>query len=81
MKAILEFNMDDPHDKELHNLMMHAEDWYMVVYDLDKWMRTKIKYDGNETAASMDEKMFLKEIRAMLYSWMEDSGVSLDDLS
>jgi hypothetical protein len=80
MKAILEFNMDDPHDKELHNLMTHAEDWFMVVYDLNKWVRNKIKY-GDWNDAGRAEQKTLEELSTMLYSWMENSGISLDDLS
>ena len=77
MKAILEFNMDDPHDRELHNLMVHAEHWYMLVYDLDKWVRTEIKY----SAAIEPVINVLEGLSEMLHLWMENSGISLNDLS
>ena len=64
MKAILEFNL--PEDKEEYDTASKGMDWAVLAWDIDQFIRNKIKYeqdrDGilqlvrNELNFQMEEK-------------------------
>ena len=43
MKAILEFNL--PEDKEEFDVSSRGMDWALLAWDIDQFIRNKIKYE------------------------------------
>jgi len=73
MKAMLEFDLDEPNDGQKFNVASRATDWFFVCFDLDVELRNMVKYKGAPKA--------VEKIRAKLHELMEDRGISLDDMS
>lgn len=59
-------------------LAMKAVDWYLLVWDLDQWLRSKIKYPEEHMASATQE--MLQEVRDQLHLLMRERGVSLEDM-
>ena len=66
MKAILEFNL--PEEEEQFDVATKAMDWALLVWDIDQFMRNKIKYD-------QDTNGVLKLVRERLNFQMEEKGL------
>ncbi len=77
MKAILEFNLDEPDENERFRLASTAIDWYMALYDFDMQMRSWVKY-GHEFK-DIDDALY--DVREKLWECMRDNHVNLDMLS
>lgn len=75
MKAILEFNL--PEDAREHNLAARAGNMYSSLWELDQWLRGKIKYGHDFKSA--DEA--LEASRKELHDILDSNSVVLDDLS
>lgn len=75
MKAILEFElpMDDPE----YRVASHAREFYLVLWDLDQWLRGKLKYDTELTEEQLD---CYQRVRDFITEHMADADVSLDML-
>lgn len=58
-------------DSEEIRRAVKATDTLMVLWDFDQYLRDEYKYNGNEAAYEMREKLSLL---------MDDHGVNLDDL-
>ena len=74
MKAILEFNLPD--DNQEYNLANNALNFWRVLHQLDKDLRTKTKYAADDLSA--DKYDAYQEVRDMLHELMTDNNVSLD---
>ena len=44
MKAILEFNLDEPEDRDSHEKAVNGKKFAMALWDLDQWLRQEEKY-------------------------------------
>lgn len=44
MKAILEFDLDDHDDINAHKRAISATNAYLVLFDLDNYLRSELKY-------------------------------------
>ena len=66
MKAILEFNL--PEDEEQFNAANKAMDWALLAWDIDQFIRNKIKYD-------QDRDGVLQLVRNELNFQMEEKGL------
>jgi hypothetical protein len=77
MKAKLEFDLDNPDDKEQFVVASTAQDWYMALYDLDQQLRTYLKY-GHDFKSADDA---LEDLREKLWEFMEDYNVNFNMLS
>ena len=66
MKAILEFNL--PEDQEQFNIASKAMDWAFLAWDIDQFIRNKIKYD-------QDRDGVLQLVRNELNFQMEEKGL------
>jgi hypothetical protein len=74
MKAILEFDLpDDQADFDLAN---KGGKYYFVLWEMDQWYRSKIKYDG--TLSDEQYKMY-EDSREHLRGLMYDNGVTFND--
>ena len=70
MKAELIFNL--PEDKEEFDVATKAMDWSLVVWDIDQFIRNKIKYD-------QDRDGVLQLVRNELNFKMEEKGLQFPD--
>jgi len=66
MKAILEFNL--PEDREAFEIASKAMDWALLAWDIDQFMRNKIKYE-------QDRDGILQLVRDRLNFNMEEKGL------
>ena len=73
-KCKLEYNL--PEEKSDFILASKAQGWYSALFDLDQYLRNKLKY-GNDFK-STDET--LETVREYLHSLMEDNSISFDDV-
>ena len=66
MKAILEFNL--PEDKEEFDVASRGMDWALLAWDMDQFIRNKIKYE-------QDSDGVLQLVRDKLNCLMEEKGL------
>ena len=66
MKAILEFNL--PEDQDQFDVATKAMDWSLLAWDIDQFIRNKIKYD-------QDRDGVLQLVRNELNFQMEEKGL------
>ena len=77
MKATLEFNLPD--DQQEFDLATKGLKWWNVCWDMDQWLRAQYKYmPDNDYSA--DKYNALYEARQKLFEFMQQNGVSLDDV-
>jgi hypothetical protein len=50
---------------------MNATNAYLTLWEIDQWLRNKIKYDNREE---------LQEVRDALHEFLDDHSIDLDDL-
>jgi len=70
MKAVLEFNLPD--DKEEFDVSAKAMDWALLVWDIDQFIRNKIKYE-------QDKDGILQLVRDRLHFNMEEKGLNFPE--
>ena len=66
MKAILEFNL--PEDKEEFDVSSRGMDWALLAWDIDQFIRNKIKYE-------QDRDGVLQLVRDELNFRIEEKGL------
>ena len=66
MKAILEFNL--PEDKEEFDVSSRGMDWALLAWDIDQFIRNKIKYE-------QDRDGVLQLVRNELNFQLEEKGL------
>ena len=77
MEAILKFNLPD--DQQEFDLATKGLKWWNVCWDMDQWLRAQYKYmPDNDYSA--DKYNALYEARQKLFEFMQQNGVSLDDV-
>lgn len=76
-KAILEFDLSEPDDASEHMRMLKSLDILVVLWEMDQYLRTRLKYEDN---ISDDEYKAVEAAREKLYDIMNARSVSLDDL-
>ena len=77
MRATIAFDLDEPHDREMHNVCVNADKYLFSLWNLDGWLRAQLKYDD----LTDDVYDTYDLVRKQLYHFMDANGVSLDDLS
>ena len=70
MKAILEFDL--PEDKEDFEVASKAMDWSILAWDIDQFIRNKIKYE-------QDREGVLQLVRNELNFQMEEKGLTFPE--
>ena len=73
MKATLEFDLDDPHERSMHRMCVNAPNAYLFIHDLENFIRQLSKYEDKEevTIDLLNEK--IREFK-------EDRRIDMDDL-
>jgi len=75
MKAILEFNIDEPDDREAHLRAVKALDMALVLEDIFQELRKDWKYSDDEKLAEIADNY-----REKFYLLCEARGINLDEL-
>lgn len=58
MKGILEFDLNEPDDREAHKRAVKVDDLYAAITQFDQYLRSEIKYtDHHEIVYDMLEKV------------------------
>jgi hypothetical protein len=70
MKAILEFNL--PEDKEEFDVASKGMDWALLAWDIDQFIRNKIKYE-------QDKDVILQLVRDRLHFNMEEKRLNFPE--
>ncbi|NBP67659.1 MAG: hypothetical protein EBR30_07500 [Cytophagia bacterium] len=73
-KAILEFDLNEERDE--FQLMLNANKWYSVVWDIDQHLRSKTKYASDDTPNEIVEALY--QVREELRGIMNMNGVSFE---
>lgn len=73
-KAILEFDLEDPEDRQSHIRAINSTNVYLVLSKMDGWLREKVKY------VDQDKHPSLEEVREYLHEVLNEYRVSLEDL-
>ncbi len=72
MKAILEFNL--PEDQPEFNNAIKGGDWKHVCWQMDQYLRKRIKYDES---LSEEQLKVYEGVREELYGFMNENNVDL----
>ena len=67
MKATLEYNL--PEDQDDFNYATNGFNYYMALVEMDQWLRSEYKYNGNEE---------MYEVREKLRQIIEENNVKID---
>ena len=70
MEGLIKFNL--PEDQEQFNVASKAMDWALLAWDIDQFIRNKIKYDQDRDGA-------LQLVRNELNFKMEEKGLQFPE--
>lgn len=73
MKAILEFDLDDPMDRYSHRRAIKATEAYIAINAIGEKLRQLDKYSDSEVVN-------ISELRKGYWEILEEYGINLDDL-
>ena len=68
MKATLEFNTDEPHERDSHLRAVRADEFHAAVCSYDNWLRSLIKYRED---LSDEERECFVDARSELWERLE----------
>lgn len=74
-KATLQFDLPEEHQE--HQDAINGSDWKYVVWDLDQFLRNKLKYDLNDYKDKSAYDIF-EEIRSELWEIINSKNLNLD---
>jgi len=74
MKTILQFDSNEDGDREEMMIAVHAMDWALTAWDLDRELRNWLKHGHKFTTA--DEA--LEAVREMLREILDSRNITLD---
>ena len=77
VEATIRFDLDEPEAAKRHLRMLMADKLFGVIHDLTQEFRTEIKHSAHTDTTNHEEA---ERWRRRLYTLLEDSGISLDDL-
>jgi hypothetical protein len=96
MKAVLEFDIDDPSDNKAHRRAIAATDAFLALHDIDNILRQHEKYgtgitegtkwalpEGYHTLTEIESTIlheFIRSIRIKIGGIMNDNGINMDYL-
>jgi hypothetical protein len=74
MKAILEFNLDE--ERAEFELVVNANKWYCVAWDIDQELRRRTKYASDEDDEKVVEALY--QFRETVGEIMSKYGVNFE---
>ena len=76
MKAIIEFNLDEPDDIEAHKRFTNLNAVYIALWEFDEEMRRQIKY--NTEGYNGEQLDALDKLREKFYNILNDNQIKID---
>ena len=79
MEAILKFQL--PEEQHEHEQAVNAYKWVSVVWDIDQFLRSMLKYEGADGIMLADLKTpeeALEKVRERLWDNLNERGLNLD---
>ena len=78
MKAILEFDLDNPDDKISHLRCVKSFEMMSTIWEMDQHLRSLTKYAPDTTSQETYDE--LVKVRERLHEIMNDNGISFEGL-
>ena len=78
MKALLEFDLDNPDDRIKHLVAIKSQDLLYVICDYFNHLRNIIKYNSDKLPEELIET-YISE-RDTLFKILNENGINLDEL-
>jgi hypothetical protein len=76
MRAIIEFDLDEPTDIEAHKRFTNLNAVYIALWEFDQEMRSQIKYNTQEYNG--DQLDALDKLRDKFYEILNDNQIKID---
>ena len=76
MKAIIEFNLDEPDDIEAHKRFTNLNAVYIALWEFDQEMRSTIKY--NTEGYNGEQLDALDKMREKFHEILNDNQIKID---
>jgi hypothetical protein len=76
MRAIIEFDLDEPTDIDAHKRFTNLNGVYIALWEFDQEMRSQIKY--NTKGYNGDQLDALDKLRSKFYEILNDNQIKLD---
>ena len=76
MKAIIEFDLNEPDDIEAHKRFTNLNDVYIALWEFDQEMRNQIKYNSQDYNGEQLDA--LDKLREKFYQIMNDNQIKID---
>ena len=76
-KAILEFDLRDPEDVEVHKRVIKSLDLVLALWDIEEYLRSQTKYNDNLSKEAYDA---LDKAREEFYNILKNRNISFDEL-
>jgi hypothetical protein len=76
MRAIIEFDLDEPTDIEAHKRFTNLNGVYIALWEFDQEMRSQIKY--NTEGYNGEQLDALDKLREKFYEILNDNNVKID---
>jgi hypothetical protein len=76
MRAIIEFDLDEPTDIEAHKRFTNLNGVYIALWEFDQEMRRQIKYNSEDYSG--DQVDAIDKLRSKFYEILNDNNVKID---
>jgi hypothetical protein len=76
MRAIIEFDLDEPTDIEAHKRFTNLSGVYIALWEFDQEMRRQIKYNTQEYNGEQLDA--LDKLRSKFYEILNDNQIKID---
>jgi hypothetical protein len=76
MRAIIEFDLDEPTDIEAHKRFTNLNGVYTALWEFDQEMRRRIKYNTEEYNG--DQLDALDKLREKFYEILNENQIKID---
>ncbi len=76
MKAVIEFDLNEPEDIEAHKRFTNLNAVYIALWEFDQEMRSQIKY--NSQNYNGDQLDALDKLRDKFYEILNDNQIKID---
>ena len=76
MRAIIEFDLDEPADIDAHKRFTNLNGVYIALWEFDQEMRRQIKYNSEDYTG--DQVDAIDKLRSKFYEILNDNNVKID---
>ena len=76
MRAIIEFDLDEPTDIEAHKRFTNLNGVYIALWEFDQEMRRQIKYNSEDYSSEQVDA--IDKLRSKFYEILNDNNVKID---